>query len=36
MSQAFEKVMAGLEDAQAYLQGARDRYEVRDITVSGT
>ena len=34
MSQAFEKVMAGLEDAQAYLQGARDRYEVRDITVS--
>ena len=34
MSKAFEKVMAGLEDAQAYLRGARDGYEVRDITVS--
>ena len=34
MSQAFHKIMAGLEDAQAYLQGARDGYEVRDITVS--
>ena len=34
MSKAFNKIMAGLEDAQAYLQGARDGYEVRDITVS--
>ena len=34
MSKAFDKIMAGLEDAQAYLHGARDGYEVRDITVS--
>ena len=34
MSQAFEKVMAGLVDAQAYLQGVRDGYEVHNITVS--
>ena len=34
MSKVFDKIMAGLEDAQAYLHGARDGYEVRDITVS--
>ena len=34
MSNAFEKVMAGLEDAEAYLHGARAGYEVHDIAVS--
>ena len=33
MSNAFDKVMARLEDAQAYLQGPRDGYEVGHIRV---
>ena len=33
MSNAFKKVMAGLEDAEAYLHGARAGYNVRDVNV---
>ena len=34
MSRNFDKVMAGLGDAQEYLSGARKGYVVREVTVS--
>lgn len=34
MSKAFDKVIAGLEDTQAYLHGERDGYRVREIRVT--
>ena len=33
MSKAFEKVMAGLEDARAYLDGERDGFTVHEVAV---
>ena len=33
MSKAFEKVMAGLEDVRAYLDGGREGFAVHDIEV---
>ena len=33
MSRNFDKVMAGLGDAQEYLRGAREGYVVREVTV---
>ena len=33
MSKAFEKVMAGLEDARAYLDGERDGFAVHEVAV---
>ena len=33
MTKAFDKVMAGLDDARAYLKGARDGFEVHQIEV---
>ena len=33
MSKAYEKVMAGLEDARGYLGGKRDGFTVHDIEV---
>ena len=32
-STAFDRVMAGLDEAQAYLNGERGGFEVHDITV---
>lgn len=34
MSEAFDKVMAGLDDVQAYLDGERDGYGIRNIKVT--
>ena len=34
MSKAFEKVMVGLDDVQAYLDGKRDGYGLRNIKVT--
>lgn len=31
MSKAFDKIMAGLEEAQAYLDGAREGYVVHEV-----
>ena len=33
MSKAFDKVMAGLEDARAYLDGERDGFAVHEVEV---
>ena len=33
MSRAFDKVMAGLEDARAYLDGGRDGFAVHQVEV---
>lgn len=33
MTKAFDKVMAGLGDARAYLEGARDGFEVHEVEV---
>ena len=33
MTEAFEKIMAGLKDARAYLDGARAGFEVHQIEV---
>ena len=33
MTKAFDKVMAGLDDARAYLEGARDGFEVHEVAV---
>ncbi len=33
MSKPFDKVMAGLEDARAYLDGGRDGFVVHDVEV---
>ena len=33
MSKAFMKVMAGLEDARAYLDGERDGFAVHEVAV---
>ena len=33
MSKAFMKVMAGLEDARAYLDGERDGFTVHEVAV---
>ena len=33
MSKAFDKVMAGLEDARAYLNGARHDFAVHEVEV---
>ena len=33
MSKAFEKVMVGLEDARAYLDGERDGFTVHEVAV---
>ena len=33
MSKAFEKVMAGLEDARAHLDGERDGFTVHEVAV---
>ena len=33
MSKAFEKVMAGLEDAQTFLEGGRDGFAVQEVEV---
>ena len=34
MSEAFDRVMAGLDDVQAYLAGERDGYGIRNIKVT--
>jgi len=36
MTKAFEKVMAGLEDAGVYLRGARVGFEVHEVEVPET
>ena len=33
MTEAFDKIMAGLEDARAYLNGGRAGFEVHEIEV---
>lgn len=33
MSKAFDKIMAGLEDARAYLDGERDGFAVHEVDV---
>ena len=33
MSKAFDKVMSGLEDARAYLEGERDGFAVHEVEV---
>ena len=33
MTKAFDKAMAGLEDAEAYLRGARVGFEVHEVEV---
>ena len=33
MSKAFDKVIAGLEDARAYLDGGRDGFAVHEVEV---
>ena len=33
MSKAFDKIMAGLEDAHAYLNGTRDAFTVHEVEV---
>ena len=33
MTNAFDKIMAGLDDARAYLKGARDGFEVHEVEV---
>ena len=35
MTKAFEKIMAGLEDAHAYLDGERAGFTVHQVKVSG-
>ena len=36
MTEAFDKIMAGLKDARAYLDGGRDGFVVHQIDVRGT
>ena len=33
MSKAFDKVMSGLEDARAYLEGERDGFAVHEVEI---
>lgn len=33
MSNAFDKIMAGLDDARAYMDGERDGFQVHEIEV---
>ena len=33
MTKPFDKIMTGLEDAQAYLNGARDGFTVHEVAV---
>ena len=33
MSNAFDKVMAGLEDARTYLEGGRDGFVVHEVGI---